>query len=45
VAIQEQVESEWRKLLRLCDEPVTELPVVKPTEEAEQAEAPVGAAA
>ena len=45
VAIQEQVENEWRKLLRLCDEPVTELPVVKPAEEAEQTEAPVGAVA
>jgi pyruvate ferredoxin oxidoreductase beta subunit len=45
VSIQEQVEAEWRKLLRLCDEPVMELPVVKPVEEAEQTEERVGAVA
>jgi len=45
VAIQEYVENEWRKLLRLCGEPVTELPVVKPTEEADRTEEPVGAVA
>jgi pyruvate ferredoxin oxidoreductase beta subunit len=36
VAIQKQVEDEWTKLLRLCGEPVTELPVVKETEPAEE---------
>jgi len=45
VAIQEQVEDDWRRLLALCGEPVTELPVVKPAEEADQTEEPVGAVA
>ena len=43
-AIQQQVEDEWSRLLALCGEPVKELPVVKPAEEAEEAEA-VGAVA
>jgi pyruvate ferredoxin oxidoreductase beta subunit len=40
-AIQQQVESDWRRLLRLCNEPVKELPVVK---EIELVEEKVGAA-
>ena len=42
--IQKQVEADWVKLLKLCDEPVKELPVVT-ADEAETTKAPVGAAA
>ncbi len=41
-AIQQQVEDEWVRLLKLCGEEVRELPVVKP---AEETEAVVGAVA
>ena len=43
-AIQQQVEDEWSRLLALCGEQVKELPVVKPAEEIEEAQA-VGAVA
>jgi hypothetical protein len=35
-AIQKQVEDEWVRLLKLCDEPVKELPVVKEVEPVEE---------
>jgi len=37
-AIQQQVEDEWVRLLKLCGEEVRELPVVKPAEETEENE-------